>query len=177
MNAELIKQAKVDPEAFGELYEEFYEGIYKFVYLRVNEQALTEDLVSQIWEKTLSQLPTLKGNEPEVFRAWIFTLARHSIADHFRRHREAQLPEDFDTAAPDSPVQDFKDQELADAVTIALLGLPQLEREMVSLKIFGDLSNKDIAQVLGKPERTVGAYLSRALKHLQKRLSYHLKYE
>jgi DNA-directed RNA polymerase specialized sigma24 family protein len=41
----------------------------------------------------------------------------------------------------------------------------------VSLKVFADLSNKDIAKLLGKPENTIGAYLSRALKHVQKRLS------
>lgn len=173
MNADLIKKAKTNVDAFGELYEEFYDAIYRFTYLRVNDQALCEDLVSQIWEKTLTHLPSLKSDAPEVFRAWIFTLTRNCIAEHFRRHKEVPLPEDWDSAGPDNPHQDFKDKELGEAITLALQGLPLLEREIVSLKVFGDLSNKDIAKLLNKPENTIGAYLSRALKHVQKRLSHY----
>ncbi len=171
MNADLIKKAKTDVDAFGELYEEFYDAVYRFTYLRVNDQALCQDLVSQVWEKVLSHLHTLKSDAPEAFRAWIFTLTRNTIAEHFRRHKEVALPEDWDSAGPDSPHQDFKDKELGQAITLALQGLPALEREIVSLKVFGDLSNKDIAKLLGKPENSIGAYLSRALKHVQKRLS------
>ena len=171
MNADLIKKAKTDVDAFGELYEEFYDAVYRFTYLRVNDQALCEDLVSQVWEKVLKHLQTLKSDAPEAFRAWIFTMTRNCIAEHFRHHKEIPLPEDYDSAGPDSPHQDFKDKELGQAITLALQGLPALEREIVSLKVFGDLSNKAISQLLGKPENTIGAYLSRALKHMQKRLT------
>lgn len=171
MNADLIKRAKTDVDAFGELYEAFYDSVYRFTYLRVNDQALCEDLVSQVWEKVLTHLHTLKSDAPEAFRAWIFTLTCNCIAEHFRRHKEALLPEDWDSAGPDSPQQDFTDKELGEAIRLALQGLPALEREIVSLKVFGDLSNKDIAKLLGKQENSIGAYLSRALKHVQKRLS------
>lgn len=173
MNADQIKKAKVDPEAFGQLYEEFYDAVYRFVYLRVNEQALCEDLVSQVWEKVLTHLRNLKGDEPEVFRAWIFTISRNTINEHFRRHKETALPEDYDAPGSDSPIQDAKELELGEAITLALQGLPSLEREIVSMKVFGDLANKDIAKLLQKPERTVAAYLSRALKHVQKRLAHY----
>jgi RNA polymerase sigma-70 factor (ECF subfamily) len=67
MDADLIKKAKTDVDAFGELYEEFYDAVYRFTYLRVNDQALCEDLVSQVWEKVLTHLHTLKSDAPEAF--------------------------------------------------------------------------------------------------------------
>ncbi len=173
MNTELIKQAKVDPEAFGELYEEFYDALYGYVYLRVNKQALVEDLVAQVWEKVLTHLRSLKSDAPEAFRAWIFTIARNAIAEHFRGHQESALPENWDTIADDDPAIDAKSIELGDAIALALQGLPPLDREIMSLKIFADLSNKQISQELNKPEKTIAAYISRSLKHIQKRLSFY----
>lgn len=173
MDSALIKKAKTDPDAFGELYEAFYDPLYRFIYLRVNDQALCEDLVSMVWEKVLAHLKTLKTDAPEAFRAWIFTIARNTITEHFRHHKEIPLPEDWDTASPEKLQDELNGKELSEAITTILLGLPSLERELISLKIFAELSNKNIAEISKLPERSVAAYLSRALKHVQKRLSFY----
>jgi RNA polymerase sigma-70 factor (ECF subfamily) len=180
MDTALIETAKRDPRAFGQLYETFYDALYRFVYLRVQEQSLTEELVGQLWEKILTHLPRLKSNVPEVFRAWAFTLARNVIHEHFRSSNKAlePLPEQWDAPGKDSPVQDYKDKEFSEAITLALQGLPALEQEIVGLKVFGEFKNKEIAELLGRPEKVIAAYLSRALKQLRSRLSaYQLQHD
>lgn len=172
MNQTLIQNAKRDPEAFGQLYEAFYDPLYRFVYLRVDDQSLTEDLISAIWEKILTHLPKLKSNLPAVFRAWSFTLTRNVIHEHFRSNKDLQpLPESWEAPGKENPIQDYKALEFSQAVTVALQGLPSIEQELIGLKIFGEFKNKEIAQLVGRSENIIAAYLSRALKQLRTRLS------
>jgi RNA polymerase sigma-70 factor, ECF subfamily len=178
MNSTLIRNAKVSPEAFGELYEAFYDNLYRFVLVRVKDQSLSEDLLSHIWEKVLTHLRHLKSDEPEVFRAWIFRISLNTIHEHFRGNKNvlSPLPEDFDPPSPDDPHEELTAKTLGEAVTLALQGLAPLEREICTLKIFGELKNKEIAQLVNRPEKIVAAYLSRSLKQLRERLSSHLQY-
>ena len=177
MNSTLIRNAKVSPEAFGDLYEDFYDNLYRFVLIRVKDQGLSEDLLSQIWEKVLTHLRHLKSNEPEVFRAWIFRISLNTIHEHFRGNKQSLVPfpEDFDPPDLDDPHEELKGKSFGEDVTLALLGLAPLEREICTLKIFGELKNKDIAKLVNRPEKLVAAYLSRSLKQLRERLSSHLQ--
>lgn len=177
MNSSLIRNAKVSPEAFGDLYEDFYDNLYRFVLVRVKDQSLCEDLLSQIWEKVLTHLRHLKSNEPEVFRAWIFRISLNTVHEHFRGNKQmlVPFPEDFDPPSLDDPHETLKGKTLGEAVTLSLQGLPPLEREICALKIFGELKNKEIAVLVNRQEKTVAAYLSRSLKQLRERLSSHLQ--
>ncbi|QQR55271.1 sigma-70 family RNA polymerase sigma factor [Candidatus Peregrinibacteria bacterium] len=176
MNSALIEKAKVNPDAFGNLYEAFYDPLYRFVYIRVKNQDLCEDLLSQVWEKVLTHLKTLKSNAPEVFRAWIFRITLNTIHEHFRQHGKTLLPfpEDWDPPGNEDPIEELHGKTLEESITLVLHSLPPIEREICSLKIFGELKNNEIAKCVNRSENLVAAYLSRSLKQVRTRLSSHL---
>src|SRR5512143_1505675 len=108
--AVLAHQAKSgDTEAFTQLYDAYVERIYRYVYFRVSDDTATEDLVSQVFLKAWQNLDRYKiGGSP--FIAWLYTIARNLVIDHYRSHREmvsleeaANLP--ADTENPDEQVQ------------------------------------------------------------------------
>src|SRR3712207_1023652 len=75
-----------DPEAFGALYDRYVDVVYRYIYYRVSNPSLTEDLVSETFLRALRRVTsfTWQGRD---FGAWLVTIARNLIADHFKSGR------------------------------------------------------------------------------------------
>lgn len=174
MYSHLVYKAKRDPAAFGELYEKYYNAVYKYIYVRTKKQTLTEDIVSTAWEKALHKIHTLTSNDGIVFTAWIFTIARNALYEHFRhKHHIQTVPiEDYDPPSTEQTDAQVKQKEIHTQITIVMQALPSLQREIVSLRFFGDMKNKEIAGVIGTTEQIVAVNLSRALKTMHKRMEF-----
>lgn len=163
--ARLIQKAARDPDAFAKLYQKYIQPSYAFIAFRVSDCAHAEDLTSELWIKILKHLPELKSSKPEVFRAWLFTMARNLVTD-FHRTRARQETLEMTENIPTEPSQetDFVEQAL---LRNLVKQLPQKQAEIVSLRFFSGLRNKEIAGQLDISEKTVASNLSRALKQLK----------
>ena len=99
--------------------------------------------------------------------AWLFGIARNAALDELRQRKRAataELPGPLEEPAPDEAA------ELAvqrDAVRVALSKLPAKDREVIALKYHADLTNGDIAEVLGVNANHVGTLLHRAMTKLR----------
>lgn len=166
----LIKRALDDPAAFQQLYNRYFKSIYGYVASRISNQHDAEDTVSEIFLRVIRYLPQLRNQYPASFAAWLFTIARHAVTDHYR-HKEATEVIPLETALPDLDVKLDPDLALIageDSAQVRQLiaCLPERKREVVTLKYYGGLRNQEIAVVLQIGEKTVAAYLSRALAEL-----------
>lgn len=165
---QVIRAAASNPQAFSKLYQHYLKPSYGFIAFRVNRIADAEDLTSELWMKVLDQLPTLKSHKPEVFRAWLFTMARNLITDFYRKNKSAlPLNEEMEIAT-----QDKKDDELfeKDLVQKLVRTLPNQQAEIVSLKYFSGFRNKEIAKFMNLSEKTVASHLVRAHQKLRQGL-------
>src|SRR6516225_7441542 len=85
----LVERAKRDPDAFGELYDRYLPHIYRLVYSRVHNQAVAEDVTSEVFMKALKSI----GRYQDVgkpFSAWLYQIAVWSVADRFRAARPVE---------------------------------------------------------------------------------------
>jgi len=169
----LIMRAKKNPNAFGELYEKYYDEIFSFTYFRTKDKQTTEDLVSEIWEKALINLKNLNSNKETIFRIWLYKIARNTIYQHYREQPKAllPLPEYFDKPSEENLVENLKNNELKSNLEKLIKGLPTIQQEIITMRFFGELKNKEIAEILNESEKTVAVYISRALKALRNRIS------
>ncbi len=109
------------------------------------------------------------------FRSWIFTIAYRRVADHHRRNaRRPQLVSD-DTAAQRveggrRPDEALVQRETVDQLLGALHNLSQIERDVVLLRIIGELSSDEVAEVVGKTPGNVRVIQNRALTRMRKNL-------
>ena len=158
-------------DAFDELVERWHRPLASFVRTRSADHATIDDSVQDIWTQVLRGLPGLR--DPGRFPAWLFTIARRTLADDVRRRvRRVRVvapvgPTDID------PADDVDDiAALLDRVTVArgLDGLEPREREAVELFHLADLSIADVALVLGVPPGTVKSRLHRARGQLREHL-------
>jgi RNA polymerase sigma factor (sigma-70 family) len=168
----LAQRSKMgDREAFGRLYELFAKRIYAYLYYRTLCRETAEDLTSAVF---IGALEGLEGFRPELggFSAWIYSIARNALTDHFRRSARILSVGDFSGGIWDLP--DGTDLELEaqesdrwERLKPYLAGLSGEQREIVILRLWDGLSYREIAGMLGKSEGACKMAYSRALSLLR----------
>jgi RNA polymerase sigma-70 factor (ECF subfamily) len=155
---------------FAQLYEEFMPKVFRYVSYKIASRSTAEDLTSAVFEKALGGFTHFRADKAS-FSTWIFTIARNTLIDYFRAHRNMQSLEAED--APDVP--DGRDSPEEDAIKneeiLRLRHCMELlnrgEREIVSLKFAGEITNRAIARQVGFSESNVGVILFRAVRKLR----------
>jgi RNA polymerase sigma-70 factor (ECF subfamily) len=169
---DVIRAQKGDRAAFGRLYDALLPGIYGYARSRLPSTADAEDVVSTTFMEIFDSLTNFKWGGSGSMRAWVFRILRNHIADFYRRnghqeHVRLELAELRGEGGLGDPRQSVERQGL---LQDSLSQLSRRQQEVIRLRYFGGLRNKDIARVLGVNERTVAAYLSRGLQALRQRL-------
>jgi len=136
------------------------------------DAATCEDICSQIWEQLLANDRKLLRSclEEDRLLPMLHTLARNRCIDHIRKFRKLSLSEEeivLDSPPrPSEPAPGLQREWLLRHVR----SLPRREREVIELFYLQDLSYREIHQVSGISENSIGPTLQRALKHLRQRI-------
>ena len=83
---DLVERAKQDPAAFGELYDRHFLQIYRFVYSRVRDQTVAEDVTSEVFVKALRGIGRYQDTG-RPFSAWLYQISVNAVNDRFRASR------------------------------------------------------------------------------------------
>ncbi len=168
----LARRAVDDPDAFQQLYRRYVRRVYGYAAARIANPSDAEDVVSEIFLRVVKRLDQLRNQQHLSFAAWLFVIARNAVSDYYRRdgHADRLVPLDATgslAAADSAPDRAVIADEDAVQLRALIHALPERKREVITLRYYGGLRNQEIAAVLGIGEKTVSAYLSRALSELQ----------
>lgn len=141
-------------------------------YLRGQGVTDPEDALGEVWLQVARSIATFRGDEQQL-RSWIFTIAHHRMVDAHRvAARRPTVPLGPDTIENRSSGDDPERRALEAIATTearALLSvLTPDQREVVLLRIFGELSLAEVATLTGRPEGSVKALQHRALAALRR---------
>ncbi|HML41190.1 MAG TPA: sigma-70 family RNA polymerase sigma factor [Bellilinea sp.] len=170
----LVARAKADTAAVAALYDHYFPLIYKYVLYRVSDAQIADDLVSQIFERMLSDLDRY---QPELapFGAWLFGIARHVVGNFYRtkkRQNWLSLEGIFNLPNNDPiPEEAFLKIEQGDHLLQSLAKLSDRERDLIGLKFAGGLTNREISTLTRLTEANVGVILYRAIQRLRTELT------
>jgi RNA polymerase sigma-70 factor (ECF subfamily) len=166
--ADLLRRARArDPEALTELYDRFAPALHAYIYRRVGDGSLAEDLTADVFVNALEALDQGRFATQSV-QAWLYRLAHNRVVDHYRRRRPDALPlEPWVPAADDVPAAAAQRQQQA-WVRQALRRLTDEQQQILHLRFGDGLRAAAIAQALGKTEEAVRALQHRALAALRK---------
>jgi RNA polymerase sigma factor (sigma-70 family) len=157
-------------ETFARLYDENMVKVYRYIYYQVNNQQLAEDLTSNVFEKALVNF-TRYNSEKASFSTWIFTIARNTVTDYYRAIPKVQIVNiDEAVTAPSrepGPEETVEKSEQKQMVRECIARLPQNEQEIVRLKFMMEMTNRDIAKVMGLTASYVGVMLYRIIRKLR----------
>jgi RNA polymerase sigma-70 factor (ECF subfamily) len=129
-----------------------------------------EDLASAVWVEVARNLGTFHGSS-EDFRRWLFTIASRRRVDEIRRDQRRRDRDELvraDVGRPAAPGADeIADRSAAlDRAIAVVRNLPPEQAEAVLLRVVGDLSVSDVAEIMNRTEGSVRVLVHRGLKHL-----------
>lgn len=168
---ELVDRARSgDGEAFGELYDRYVDTVYRYVYYRVGTPSLAEDLVSETFLRALRRINTFRWQGVD-FGAWLTTIARNLIADHYKSSRyrlEVSNDQLLNHAAETTPGADtiVLDREARTRLLDAVRRLPSDQQECIALRFLQGLSVAETAAVMHRGEGATKALQYRATRAL-----------
>ncbi|HMQ53375.1 MAG TPA: sigma-70 family RNA polymerase sigma factor [Anaerolineae bacterium] len=159
---------------FAELFETHYSRLYAYIRSKVNDRETAEDLTAATFERAFSR-SQMFDPEKGSFTTWLFSIGRNLVINHYTTTSRKPAPYNLDEmaeipAAHLSPEQVLLRQEQHLLLAEALPTLSERDQEIIQLKFFGRVSNRDIAQMLDLKEKTVSVIVLRALQKLKTRL-------
>ncbi len=166
---EVIRRAQTgDRDALAQLWRSYQHLLLR--YFRGKGMSDPDDLASIVWIEVAAGLSRFDGDEPD-FRRWLFTIAARRRIDDLRsgHRRQGRLEREQQLfVAPFEP-DPSKHAEHSDALDTALAlvrTLPPDQAEAVLLRVLGDLSVAEVAQVMGRREGAVRVLVHRGLRRL-----------
>lgn len=164
-----------DPQAFAHLYDRHDQAIFRFIRRTLGgaHAEAAEDLHQDTWTSVAKSAATFNADRAS-FTAWLFTIARRKVWDHFRRSRVTVLASASDeliTDVPDpgpSPLERVETRERAERVAAAIDDLPLAQRETFLMFAHAGLSLQEVADATGVGLETAKSrlrYARAALRH------------
>lgn len=160
-----------DAEAFGQLYDHYAPGVYRFVLYRVQSRALAEDLTSETFMRALRSIQkfTWQGKD---FGAWLTTIARNLVTDHFKSGRSRleivsdDVPDRRSVLA--QPETDVLAHLTNEALYAAVSRLSDEQRDCILMRFIQGLSIAETAAALDRSEGAIKQLQLRAVRALAK---------
>ncbi|MFE7774456.1 ECF subfamily RNA polymerase sigma factor, BldN family [Streptomyces sp. NPDC057445] len=171
---DLVERAQAgEADAFGRLYDQYSDTVYRYIYYRVGGKATAEDLTSETFLRALRRISTFTWQGRD-FGAWLVTIARNLVADHFKSSRfrlEVTTGEMLDANEVERSPEDSVLESLSNAALLeAVRKLNPQQQECVTLRFLQGLSVAETARVMGKNEGAIKTLQYRAVRTLARLL-------
>jgi len=163
------RAAQRDTTACAGLYDEHLNIVYRFVFFKVGDPTLAEDLTAEVFSKAWENIDRFEWRDLP-FQHWLLRVARNVVVDHWRANRRFPVSLDglyelpSDSLSPEEVVS--RDGEV-ERVNQALKRLPDDQRDVLILRFIEGYSHADTAQVLKKSVVAVRQIQVRALRALR----------
>ncbi|MBS6644815.1 MAG: RNA polymerase sigma factor [Clostridiaceae bacterium] len=165
-NIGLIQQGK--QEGLRAIYEAYLPAVYSSVNAVLHNEESAQDVTADFFIKLWDIAGQYRQGGKH--KAWMLTIARNMAVDYLRKYRREQLVDEIPESA--GIPQDFNAQEelICSELTLkqALETLEEEEKQIVSLKIMGELTFKEISRIMKKPLGTIAWKYRAALGKLKR---------
>jgi RNA polymerase sigma-70 factor (ECF subfamily) len=169
----LVRRAQQgDAQAFAELYRTYVQLIFRYVYHRVNDTQLAEDMTGDVFMRALEGLRGYQ-DQGKPFVAWLYSIAHARVVDHYRRVERRPVESDVeDEPIPFTPDmdQDILRRQAALALREAITELTDEQQQVIILRFIEGYRIEMVAQIMSKNANAVKALQHRALHSLAARL-------
>lgn len=168
---QLVERARVDAEAFAELYRTYLDRVHSYAFRRTGNRAAAEDICSSTFESALRNIDRFQWR-PGGFAPWLFRIAANEVIAHHRREarpgsergQQAMARMHEPTTEDDLSGLFGDDEQLREALSRLT---PRYQRA-IDLRYLAGLEPEDAARAAGLTKAALAVVLSRALKALRR---------
>jgi RNA polymerase sigma-70 factor (ECF subfamily) len=158
----------LDAEAFAHLYQMHTYAVFNYCLFRVSDQAVAEDLTADTFERAWRARNSFQPDRA-AFTTWLFTIARRTITDWQRRRARRPFIR-LDHQQPSealSPELQVEETERQSQLRRLVQALAPDDQELIALKFGAGMTNRQIAELLGKSETAIGSAIYRVMQKLR----------
>lgn len=169
-DSSLLERAQeYDPSALGEIYDRYSGRIYNYIYYRLGNADLAEDLTGTVFLKMLEAIQSSKSWNTS-FSGWLYRIAHNLVVDHYRRGRQNRVTDlDERLVASDQDLAKEVERRLeSDRLRRAISQLTQEQALVITLKFGEGYTNAEVAQMMGKTEGAIKSLQFRAVASLRR---------
>ena len=168
-------------KALSTLITRHQQRIYSFIYSKVFDKDVSEDVFQDTFIKVINTLKRGKYNEEGKFLPWVMRIAHNLVIDHFRKNKRMPMFENkgdfniFSVLSDDElniEKQLIKDQIECDVQEL-IKELPEDQLEVLTMRIYKDMSFKEISETTGVSINTALGRMRYALINLRKIIEKH----
>lgn len=165
--------------AFALLYDAYVDQVYAYIHRRVGHTQTAEDLTSDVFMRALKRIDSFTWQGKD-FGAWLVTIARNLVADHFKSGRYRLEVCTAELIEPDrheeGPERTVLDSMTNRTLLLAVKRLGSEQQECVVLRFLHGLSVAETALVMGKKPGAIKALQYRAVRSLARMLPPDLRH-
>ena len=155
-------------ESGEKLYEAYYMRLFSYAMTLTRDRAEAEEITQETMFRAISRQSGFRGEADEM--TWLCAIAKNLFFDEKRRQgRHAPFPEETADAGPGME-QSCADRDSSFRIHLALHGLEEPYREVFELRVFGELSFREIGMIFSKTENWARVTYHRARIKLQERM-------
>ncbi|MFY7667073.1 RNA polymerase sigma factor [Flavobacterium sp.] len=170
-----------DESALEILINRHQSKLYGFIYSKVNDRDVSDDIFQDTFIKVIKTLKSDSYNEEGKFLPWVMRIAHNLIVDHFRRNKKMPMVRDTDEYSVFNTIKEadlnIENQIITEQIEGDLrkliLELPADQREVLMMRMYQDLSFKEIADNTGVSINTALGRMRYALMNLRKLIEKH----
>ena len=165
---------------FWDIHDQYYSRVRGFILGLVKNEAVADDLVQETFIRIQKSLDDLR--DPAKMTSWVFRIAHNLCQDHFRRSREVPIDEEAISESNNhlgekDLQKEIEQQEMGACVQDKVKMLPESLRSVVLLFDTMDLSQREVAEILGITVENVKVRLHRARRRLKEILQEECTFE
>ncbi len=165
-----------DESALSVLIHRHQSKLYALIYSKINDRDICEDIFQDTFIKVIKTLKSKSYNEEGKFLPWVMRIAHNLIIDHFRRNKKMPMVRDTDEFSYFSIIKDdvmnVEGKIISDQIDKDLARLidelPNDQREVVMMRIYQDMSFKEISEQTGVSINTALGRMRYAILNLRK---------
>lgn len=165
-----------DEQSLAILIERHQSKIYGFIYSKIADRDITDDVFQDTFIKVIKTLKSNSYNEEGKFLPWVMRIAHNLVVDHFRRNKKMPMQRETEEYSIFSYMSDnsmnvegrmITDQVESDLQRL-LEELPADQKEVLIMRMYQDMSFKEIADLTGVSINTALGRMRYALMNLRK---------
>lgn len=155
-DAVLVSQyASGNEWALAQLIERHKSRIYSFIFSKVKDRDLSDDIFQETFIKVINTIRKQNYNEEGKFLPWVMRISHNLIIDHFRKQSKVKFQRDQEEYSVFSKMIDSELNiensmiagQIEDDLHTLILKLPQDQQEIIRLRLYDDLTFKEIAEL------------------------------
>lgn len=161
-------------EAFSTVYEHFIDKIYRFVFHKTMDDETTQDIVSDVFFKAFKSIERFSGTTEQELSSWIYRIAYNSVIDHYRtqkEHTDLEVIEETHGTSTDYASQIDGNMTLENVLGY-LETIPEEQKNILIMRIWDDLSYKEIAEITGKNVDACKKIVSRIMAQISANVTF-----